>query len=189
MAIFGFGEFCIVRRQRLMSSAPGMNSQAADGSPEADGGGGISPVRARKSRKPAAAGAAAPNPAWPTAPATTRAIQPLRFFAGVGIDGLISVEIDGFDAESKASAVARERDGLSWEEYSVLLQRYLSHVEFLFSPELFIIGGGISKRADEYLPRLLLRTPIVPAKLKNDAGIVGAALEIALKHWRCLGLR
>lgn len=92
------------------------------------------------------------------------------------------LEIDGFDAESKASAVARERDGLSWEEYSVLLQRYLSHVEFLFSPELFIIGGGISKRADEYLPRLQLRTPIVPAELKNDAGIVGAALEIALKH-------
>ena len=92
------------------------------------------------------------------------------------------LEIDGFDAESKASAVARERDGLSWEEYSVLLQRYLSHVEFLFSPELFIIGGGISKRADEYLPRLQLRTPIVPAELKNEAGIVGAALEIALKH-------
>lgn len=92
------------------------------------------------------------------------------------------LEIDGFDAESKASAVARERDGLSWEEYSVLLQRYFSHVEFLFSPELFIVGGGISKRADEYLPRLKLRTPIVPAELKNDAGIVGAAIEIALKH-------
>ena len=92
------------------------------------------------------------------------------------------LEIDGFDAESKASAVARERDGLSWEEYSVLLQRYFSHVEFLFSPELFIVGGGISKRADEYLPHLKLRTPIVPAELKNEAGIVGAALEIALKH-------
>ena len=92
------------------------------------------------------------------------------------------LEIDGFDAESKASAVARERDGLSWEEYSVLLQRYFSHVEFLFSPELFIVGGGISKRADEYLPHLKLRTPIVPAELKNEAGIVGAALEIAVKH-------
>jgi polyphosphate glucokinase len=92
------------------------------------------------------------------------------------------LEIDGFDAETKASAVARERDQLSWEEYSVLLQRYFSHVEFLFSPELFIVGGGISKRSDEYLPRLKLRTPIVPALLKNDAGIVGAAAEIALKH-------
>ena len=92
------------------------------------------------------------------------------------------LEIDGFDAETKASAVARERDGLSWEQYSVLLQRYFSHVEFLFSPELFIVGGGISKRADEYLPHLKLRTRIVPAELKNDAGIVGAAIEIALKH-------
>jgi polyphosphate glucokinase len=92
------------------------------------------------------------------------------------------LEIDGFDAETKASAVARERDGLSWEEYAVLLQRYFSHVEFLFSPELFIVGGGISKRADEYLPRMKLRTPIVPAELKNDAGIVGAAIEVALTH-------
>ena len=92
------------------------------------------------------------------------------------------LEIDGFDAETKASAVARERDGLSWEEYSVLLQRYFSHVEFLFSPELFIVGGGISKRADEYLPRLKLRTPIVPAELKNEAGIVGAALQVAIHH-------
>jgi len=92
------------------------------------------------------------------------------------------LEIDGHDAESKASAVARERDGLSWDEYSVLLQRYFSHVEFLFSPELFIVGGGISKRADEYLPNLKLRTPIVPAVLRNEAGIVGAALEIALQH-------
>ncbi|SEC22740.1 polyphosphate glucokinase [Arthrobacter woluwensis] len=92
------------------------------------------------------------------------------------------LELDGFDAESKASAVARERDGLSWEEYSVKLQRYFSHVEMLFSPELFIVGGGISKRADEYLPRLDLRTPIIPAKLKNEAGIVGAALQVAQHH-------
>ncbi|MEO5778297.1 MULTISPECIES: polyphosphate--glucose phosphotransferase [Arthrobacter] len=92
------------------------------------------------------------------------------------------LEIDGFDAESKASAVARERDGVSWEDYSVLLQRYFSHVEFLFSPELFIVGGGISKRSDEYLPHMKLRTPIVPAELKNDAGIVGAAVEVALNH-------
>ena len=84
------------------------------------------------------------------------------------------LEIDGFDAETKASAVAREREGLTWEQYSVLLQRYF--------PELFIVGGGISKRADEYLPHMKLRTPIVPAELKNDAGIVGAAIEIALKH-------
>ena len=55
-------------------------------------------------------------------------------------------------------------------------------MEFLFSPELFIVGGGISKRADEYLPHMKLRTRIVPAELKNEAGIVGAAVEIAVKH-------
>lgn len=90
------------------------------------------------------------------------------------------LEIDGHDAESKASAVARERDGIGWDEYAVRLQRYFSHVEFLFSPELFIVGGGISKRSSEYLPALELRTPIIPAQLKNTAGIVGAALQAAL---------
>ncbi|MDN4612037.1 polyphosphate--glucose phosphotransferase [Arthrobacter burdickii] len=90
------------------------------------------------------------------------------------------LEIDGYDAETKASAVARERDGIDWDEYAVRLQRYFSHVEFLFSPELFIVGGGISKRSSEYLPSLQLRTPIIPAQLKNHAGIVGGALQAAL---------
>ncbi|MHA7180481.1 polyphosphate--glucose phosphotransferase [Arthrobacter sp. MDB2-24] len=90
------------------------------------------------------------------------------------------LEIDGHDAETKASAVARERDGIDWDEYAVRLQRYFSHVEFLFSPELFIVGGGISKRSSEYLPSLQLRTPIIPAQLKNHAGIVGGALQAAL---------
>jgi polyphosphate glucokinase len=90
------------------------------------------------------------------------------------------LEIDGFDAESKASASARERDGLDWDQYAVRLQRYFSAVEFLFSPELFIIGGGISKRSEDYLPQLKLRTPIIPAKLQNNAGIVGGALQAAV---------
>ncbi|HEV7167972.1 MAG TPA: ROK family protein [Micrococcaceae bacterium] len=90
------------------------------------------------------------------------------------------LEIDGADAESKASAAARERDNLSWEEYAVRLQRYFSHVEFLFSPELFIIGGGISKRSEDYLPQLKLQTRIIPAQLQNNAGIVGAALQAAM---------
>ena len=90
------------------------------------------------------------------------------------------LELDGFDAETKASASARERDNLSWDEYAVRLQRYFSHVEFLFSPELFIIGGGISKRSEDYLPQLKLRTPIIPAKLQNNAGIVGGALQAAV---------
>lgn len=90
------------------------------------------------------------------------------------------LELDGHDAESRASAAAREREDLSWQEYTARLQRYFSHVEFLFSPELFIIGGGISKRSDDYLPGLNLRTPIGIAKLKNNAGIVGAALQASL---------
>ncbi|MFJ7751231.1 polyphosphate--glucose phosphotransferase [Arthrobacter sp. NPDC097144] len=90
------------------------------------------------------------------------------------------LEIDGVDAETRASASARERDDISWEEYAQRLQRYFSHVEFLFSPDLFVVGGGISKRSEDFLPLLDLRTPLVTANLKNNAGIVGAALQAAL---------
>lgn len=90
------------------------------------------------------------------------------------------LEIDGADAETRASASARERDNLGWDEYAKRLQRYFSHVEFLFSPELFIVGGGISKRSEDYLPLLKLQTPIIPAQLQNNAGIVGAALQAAM---------
>jgi len=102
--------------------------------------------------------------------------------SGLVVDGRLvpntelgHLELDGADAESEASASARERLGLSWAEYGVKLQRYFSHVEALFTPSLFIVGGGISKRSEDFLPLLDLRTPIVPAKLKNNAGIVGAA--------------
>jgi polyphosphate glucokinase len=87
-----------------------------------------------------------------------------------------TIELDGAVAESRASAAAREREGLDWPEYAERLQRYFSYVERIFYPDLFIVGGGISKRPDDYLPLLKLRTPIVPASLKNNAGIVGAAL-------------
>ena len=80
---------------------------------------------------------------------------------------------EALDAQSQP---ARERDQLSWAEYAERLQRFFSHVERIFSPDLFIVGGGISKRPDDYLPLLRLRTPIVPAQLQNNAGIVGAAL-------------
>lgn len=85
------------------------------------------------------------------------------------------LEIDGFDAESKASSAAREREDLSWSQWAERLQRYFSHVENLFWPDLIVIGGGVSKKADKYLPLLTLRTPIIPAKLLNDGGIIGAA--------------
>ena len=86
------------------------------------------------------------------------------------------LEIDHHDAESRASNAVRERHHMSWKKWAKRLQRYYSHVEMLFSPELFIVGGGVSKYSNEFLPLLSLRTPIVPAKLLNNAGILGAAV-------------
>jgi polyphosphate glucokinase len=81
----------------------------------------------------------------------------------------------GKDAEAYAAYSAMERDELSWEEWAKRLQWYYSHVEFLFSPDLLIVGGGVSKHADKFLPLLDLQTPIVPAVHRNNAGIIGAA--------------
>ncbi len=89
------------------------------------------------------------------------------------------LELDGFDAELKASSAARDREELSWEQWAERLQRYFSHVENLLWPDLIVIGGGVSKKADKYLPLLNLRTPIIAAKLLNDGGIVGAARRAA----------
>jgi polyphosphate glucokinase len=86
------------------------------------------------------------------------------------------LEIDGHDAESKAADSAREREDLSWEKWAKRLQRYFQVVEDLFWPDLIVIGGGVSKKSERFLPLLELRTPIVPASLLNDAGIVGAAV-------------
>jgi polyphosphate glucokinase len=82
----------------------------------------------------------------------------------------------GEDAEDWAAASIRERDSLSWKQYARRLQQYLELVERLLWPRLIIVGGGVSKKADKFLPRLDLRTEVVPAQLYNDAGIVGAAL-------------
>lgn len=86
------------------------------------------------------------------------------------------LEIDGRDAESDASDAARERDDLSWKKYARRLNKYLLRMEGLFWPDLFIIGGGISKKHEKFLPLLTLQTEIVPAQLQNNAGIIGAAL-------------
>ncbi|MEO8608662.1 MAG: polyphosphate--glucose phosphotransferase [Chloroflexota bacterium] len=86
------------------------------------------------------------------------------------------LEIRGKDAESRASDRAREERDLSWEKWAEKVDEYLQRVEFLFSPDLFIIGGGVSKKYDKFLPLLHTRAPVVPAQLFNDAGIVGAAL-------------
>jgi polyphosphate glucokinase len=79
------------------------------------------------------------------------------------------------DFEAWTAYSAMERESLSWEQWAERLQVYYSHVEFLFTPDLFIVGGGVSKHADSFLPLLKLNTPIVPAIHRNNAGIIGAA--------------
>lgn len=79
------------------------------------------------------------------------------------------------DAEAWAAYSAVEREQLTWKQWAKRLQWYYSHLEFLLSPDLFIVGGGVSKHADEFLPLLKLNTPIVPARHRNNAGIIGAA--------------
>ncbi|MFD0151385.1 polyphosphate--glucose phosphotransferase [Streptomyces sp. NPDC055721] len=88
------------------------------------------------------------------------------------------LELKGHDAETRASTKAKEDEDLSWEHWAKRrLTKYLAHVEMLFSPELFIIGGGVSRKADKFLPLIEgIRAEIVPAELQNNAGIVGAAM-------------
>ncbi|MDQ3616745.1 MAG: ROK family protein [Actinomycetota bacterium] len=86
------------------------------------------------------------------------------------------LEIDGHDAETRAANSVREQYDLSWQEWAEALTTYYRTVEKLFSPDLFVVGGGVSKHADRFLPLVRIETPIVPATLKNTAGIVGAAL-------------
>jgi polyphosphate glucokinase len=86
------------------------------------------------------------------------------------------IEIRGKDAEHRASDSARKRDDLSWREYADRLDEYLHRIEDLLWPDLIVIGGGISKKADKFLPHLTARTRVVPAQMLNEAGIAGAAL-------------
>ncbi len=86
------------------------------------------------------------------------------------------LEIEGHDAESRAANSAREDEDLSWGAWAERLTIYYRSVERLFSPELFVVGGGVSKSSEEFLPLLDIETPIVAAQLRNKAGIIGAAL-------------
>lgn len=129
-------------------------------------------------------------------------IAEMRFGAGVGRTGTVIVltlgtgtgsaiffngqllpntelghmEIRGKDAEKRSAAAARIRRGLSWKAWAADLDEHLQHIERLFSPRLFIIGGGVSKNADKFIPRLTVRAEVVPAALRNEAGIIGAAI-------------
>lgn len=89
------------------------------------------------------------------------------------------LEIRGKAAERRASDRVRKTKELSWSRWATRLEEYLRVMEGLFWPDLFIIGGGVSKHHQEFLPLIDIRTPMVPASLRNEAGIVGAALEAA----------
>lgn len=112
----------------------------------------------------------------------------LTFGTGIGsaifLDGKIlpnselgHIELRGKDAERRASEKVREEKDLSWEEWADRVSEYLAMLEKLFSPELFIIGGGVSKKAEKFLPHLKARTEVLveAAQMQNDSGIIGAA--------------
>lgn len=114
----------------------------------------------------------------------------LTFGTGIGsavfLDGKLvpntefgHLQVDGHDAESRAAASVKEEKGLSWEEWTPRVTRYINVLEDLIWPDLVIAGGGVSKKAHKWLPLLDVRTEVVAAALKNDAGIVGAAWAAA----------
>jgi polyphosphate glucokinase len=134
--------------------------------------------------------------------ADAAAVAEVRFGAGRDQDGVVAVitlgtgigsalfvdgtlvpnselghlPLHGDEAEKWAAASVREREDLSWSEYAFRLQTYLELVQRVLWPQLIIIGGGLSNVADQFLPKIQLRTPMVPAQLLNHAGIIGAAL-------------
>jgi len=92
------------------------------------------------------------------------------------------IELHGSDAEPYAAEIVRERDGLSWEDWAARLTEYFTALENLIWPDLFVVGGGVSKQADSWLPLVQVRTKIEPARLRNKAGIIGAALLSKRSH-------
>jgi polyphosphate glucokinase len=86
------------------------------------------------------------------------------------------MEIRGRDAERRSAAVARTRRGLSWKAWATDLDEHMNAIHRILWPKLFILGGGVSKNSDRYIPRLTVPCEVVPAAMRNEAGIVGAAL-------------
>ncbi|MGL4177646.1 MAG: polyphosphate--glucose phosphotransferase [Dermatophilaceae bacterium] len=86
------------------------------------------------------------------------------------------IEVGGVDAETVTASSAKTRENLSYEQWAPRLQAYYRALEDLLWPDLLVVGGGVSKDSDQFLPLLDIRTPIVPAVLKNKAGIIGAAV-------------
>ncbi|MFJ9725500.1 polyphosphate--glucose phosphotransferase [Streptomyces sp. NPDC101209] len=113
----------------------------------------------------------------------------LTFGTGIGsalfVDGVLvpntelgHLELHGHDAEKRASSKAKDDEELTWEHWAHRVQKYLAHVEMLFSPDLFIIGGGVSRKSAKFLHFIEgIKAEVVPAQLQNNAGIVGAAMR------------
>lgn len=106
--------------------------------------------------------------------------------SGVFVDGTLvpntefgQMEIRGRPAERRSASAARTRRGLSWKAWANDVDEHLQRIEDLMWPTLFILGGGVSKNGDKFIPRLQRRTPVVAAQLRNDAGIIGAAIVAA----------
>jgi len=103
--------------------------------------------------------------------------------SGVFVDGhlvpnteLGHLEFKGMEAEHYAAARVREAEKLTYKKWGTRVNEFLQHLENIFSPDLFIIGGGVSRKMDKFKAYLLLDTEVVPARLRNEAGIIGAAL-------------
>jgi polyphosphate glucokinase len=114
----------------------------------------------------------------------------LTFGTGIGsalfVDGHLvpntefgHIQVDGEDGERRASAAVKDREDLSYPQWAQRVDRYLDVLENGLWPDLIIVGGGVSRKAHKWVPLLTTRTPVVPAELQNDAGIVGAALAAA----------
>jgi polyphosphate glucokinase len=114
----------------------------------------------------------------------------LTFGTGIGsallINGVLvpntelgHLELGGHDAETRAAAAVKDRDGMSYPKWAKRVEHYMRHLERLFTPDLFVVGGGVSKDGDKWIPLLELRAPVEPAQLLNNAGIVGAAMAAA----------
>ncbi|MBB3664954.1 MULTISPECIES: polyphosphate--glucose phosphotransferase [Prauserella salsuginis group] len=89
------------------------------------------------------------------------------------------IEVDGHDGETRAAASVKDREELSYPEWAARVDRYLTVLENLIWPDRFIVGGGVSKKAEKWVPLLTNRTPVVAASLQNNAGIAGAAAAAA----------
>ncbi|HTR71417.1 MAG TPA: ROK family protein [Mycobacteriales bacterium] len=103
--------------------------------------------------------------------------------SAVFIDGILvpntelgHLEVDGHEAERRASETAREEHNLSRKEWADRFNRYLEALEALLWPDLVILGGGVSKAPEKFMPLLTSKARLVPAELANVAGIIGAAL-------------